>query len=84
MRGAAFVDPDLDIGPEAGERARRAGVIEMDVGERDRARAPPPETLEQRRDARGRAGVDQDVADDPRTDHVRPIELKNVDLADLG
>ena len=39
--GAALVDVDRQIGPAAHERARGAGVVEVDVGQQQRARALP-------------------------------------------
>ena len=39
--GAALVDVDRQVGPAAHERARGAGVVEVDVGQQQRARAAP-------------------------------------------
>ena len=48
VRRPALVDVDRRVGPAADERARRAGVVEVDVREHDRARGLAAERLEQR------------------------------------
>ena len=64
VRRAALVHPDLELGEALDERAGGAGVVEVDVRQREHARALVAERLEQRR-RRVDAGpaVDQHVAD---------------------
>ena len=58
--GAPLVDVDLELGPALDERAAGAGVVEMDVGQQQRARSLVAERIEQRRQdmsqALGRSG----------------------------
>ena len=83
VAGAALVDPDLRVGPAPHERARGPGVVEVDVGEQDRARHLAVERLQQRAVAGLRPGVDEDVADLVAADHVGTAQVVDVDLAVL-
>ena len=62
---AALVDVDLEVGPPLDQRSARARVVEVDVGEQQRARPLTAERVQQRRQARRRARIDEHVADLP-------------------
>ena len=81
--GAALVHPYLEAGKARGERARRAGVVEVDMGERQRPGLKAVELAEQGLERRGRAGVDEYVAHPPAADHPLASEVANVDRAEL-
>ena len=66
-------------GQLAHERAGRAGVVEVDVRQQQRARLLVAERVEQRVDARLRAGVDEHVVDLPAADDVLAAEVVDVD-----
>ena len=73
------MDVDRQVGPAAHERARRARVVEVDVGQQQRARALAAEGGEQRVLAGLRAGIDQQAVDLPAADHVLVAEVLDVD-----
>ena len=79
MRRAALVHPHLELGEALDERAGGAGVVEVDVRERQHARALVAERLEQRRDRRAGPAVDQHVADLEHRDHPRVAAVVDVD-----
>ena len=82
MCGApALVDVDLQLRPALDQRAAGAGVVEVDVGQQQRAWPPVAERLEQGRQARGRARIDQHVIDLPAADHALATEVHEVDQA---
>src|SRR5919198_3335418 len=83
VRGAALVDPHLDVGPLAHERAGRAGVVEMDVGEQN-AFGRLVERLQQRAVSGLRARVDDRSVDLVAADDERVAEVVDVDLAGSG
>ena len=73
--------PGLEVRPAAHERAGGAAVVEVDVGERERARELVAKLGQERVDRRGRAGVDQHAVDEPRADDVLAPEMADVDQA---
>jgi hypothetical protein len=83
VRRAALVDPHLDLGPAAHERARGAGVVEVDVGEQDPLRRRV-DGLQQGVVRRLRTGVDDDPVELEAADDERVAEVVDVDLAGLG
>jgi hypothetical protein len=78
---AALVDPDLEVGPVAHERAGGAGVVEVDVRQQQRARLLVAERVEQRVDAGLGTGIEDHVVDLPRADHVFAALVADVDRA---
>jgi hypothetical protein len=83
MRRAALVHPDLHVGPALDERPDGAGVVEVDVGQRDRARPLVAERFEQRVHARCRPAVDQHIADLEHAHHALMPELADVNRSYL-
>ncbi len=81
---AALVDIDAQVGKPPHERARGAGVVEVDVGEQESARWLPSQGLEQRLHAWLRPGVDDGTANLPRADHPRDAAVANVDQSCQG
>ncbi len=84
VRRASLVHPHLRLRKAGRQRARRTGVIEMDVSERDHARRLGVEACQQRRDAAARARIDQHVADPPGADHLRVAEVHHVEQLRLA
>ena len=81
---AALVDGDDQVRPAPHERPGRAGVVEVDVGEQDRPRDAAAERRDERRLARLRAGIDEDVADAVAADDVPAPQVQDVDLLVAG
>jgi len=84
VRRAALVHPHLELGEALDERAGSAGVVEVNVCEREDARALLTERVEQRLDRRAGPAVDQDVADLEDGDHARVAAVVDVDRPDHG
>jgi hypothetical protein len=78
------VDPDLDLGPQADERARRAGVIEVDVGQEQRTRHLVAQRLDQRAMARLGAGVHEHPVEGEAADDPLAAQVPDIDLAQGG
>jgi hypothetical protein len=78
---AALVHVNTQIGPALHERAGRAGVVEVDVGEQQRSGPLVAQRLQQRLQAGAGPGVDQHVVDLPAPDHARVAEMHEVDHA---
>ena len=80
MRRAPRVHADLEIGEPLDERAGRARVVEVDVGQQQRPRLLG-EAGEKRLDAALGAGIDDRAAEVPGADHTLATELADVDKA---
>ena len=78
------MDPHLHAGPTAHERSRRAGVVEVDVGEEDCAWNVAAELAQQLAVAGLGAGVDEHIVDREAADHALEPEVADVQLADRG
>ena len=81
VRRAALVDVDRQLGPAAHERAARAGVVEVDVGQQQRARtlvAEPASSVSTRRLG---PGVDEHAADLAAADDAVDPQVLDVELA---
>ena len=77
---AAAVDPHLDVGPAAHERAGRARVVEVDVREQDPLGDLVAEGLQQRAVRGLRAGVDDDPVVREAADRQGQAHVADVDL----
>ena len=75
--------PDLEVGKPLHERAGRARVVEVDVGQQQRARLLG-EALEQRLDAALGPGIDDRAAQVPGADHPLAAALEHVDQLGVG
>ena len=78
MRRPDLVHVDLQLREAPAEHAGRAGVVEVDVGQQQRARVGRPELVEQRLDAGRGARVDDQAAhlvgaDDPVSSQVHDV-----------
>ena len=79
MARSALVDVDRQVGPAAHERARGAGVVEVDVGQQQGTWRLAAAGLQQRLQRRLRARVDQHAVDLPAADHVLAAHVPDVD-----
>ena len=79
VRCPALVDVDREVRPAAHQRARRAGVVEVDVRQQQRARLQAVQRRQQRVLADARARVDQDPVDLPAADHLLVPLVLHVD-----
>ncbi len=84
MRRAALVHPHLELGKAPRQRPRGTRMVEVDVGERQRPHGTLAERAEERRQAGGRPGVDEHIAEQPGADHLRAPEVEKVDRLGLG
>ena len=83
--GAALVDVHGQPGPAAQERPGAAGVVEVDVGQQDRAWLEAGAQLaEQALQAGGRAGIDEHAVLLPGADRPLPSEVNQVDEGHPG
>ena len=73
--------PHLEIGPAAHEGAGRTRMVEVDVGQRERAGLLVADRVEQRVGRGLRARVDDHVIDLPGADHMLEALMKDVDRA---
>ena len=80
MRRATFVHVHVEVGPAAHQSARGAGVVEVDVGEEQSLRPYVPERLEQRVEARFRAGIHEDPIHLEAGDDLLQAAVLDVDL----
>ena len=78
-RRAAFVDVNLEVGIAAAQHAGRARMVEVDVGEQQRPRLDRPEPVEQRVEARGGPGIDDQAVDLVGADHPVAAQVHDVD-----
>src|SRR5829696_1428061 len=81
VRRPALVHVDGHVGPAPHQRAGRAGMVEVDVGEQDRARPLVAERLQQRLLRRLRARVDEHPFDVPAADDLLVAQVPGVDRA---
>ena len=81
MRRAQLVNVDLHVGPALQQRAGRAGVVEMDVGQQHRAWPLVAQRVQQDRQRRARPWVDQHVVHLPAPDHALATEVHDIDYA---
>jgi hypothetical protein len=79
MPRAALVDVDGQLGPAPHQRARGAGVVEVDVGEQQCRRPRVPQPLQQCVERRARTAVDDHVAIEPGPDHAWATEVHEID-----
>ena len=79
VRRAALVDPHLELGEPLDERPRRAGVVEVDVGQQQRLRRLRSMLAEQRLHAALGPGVDERAAQVPAADHPLAADVAHVD-----
>ena len=80
----ALVDIDRQIRPAPHQRAGRARVVEVDVGEEDRARGLTVQRREQRVLCRLRPGVDEDAVDLPAADDLLDSLVPDIDGAHMA
>ena len=74
---------DLEVGPAAHQRPGRAGVVEVDVGQQQRARRLAAKRLDQRLHRRLGPGVDEHVAHLPAADNALAPQVADVDRPDV-
>ena len=80
VRRAAFVYVHVEVGPAAHERARGAGMVEVDMGEEQRFRPLAAKRLQQRVQARFRAGIHEDPVHLEAGDDLVQAAVLDVDL----
>ena len=78
---AELVHVDAQVGERPHERAGRPGVVEVDVGEQQRAWLAVRDRVHERGDRGLGPGVDEHVAGLPAADHAVVAEVVQVDLA---
>ena len=74
-----LVDVDRQLGPPSDEIARRACVVEVDVGEQQRPRHLAVEGLDQVLHGARWPGIDQHPVELPAADHPLSAEMPDVD-----
>jgi hypothetical protein len=80
VRRTALVHVHREVRPATHQRARRARVVEVDMGEQEGLRAHAGKPREQRLLARLGPRVDEDAVDLEAGDHLLAPAMQDVDL----
>ena len=83
MRRSTLVHPHLGVREALEQRPAGPGVIEMNVSQRDDPRRMLLEHGQELLQTGGRTGIDDDVANPPGPDHLRPAEVKQINQLGL-
>jgi hypothetical protein len=81
---ASLVNPYFGLREALHQRAARAGVVEVDVGQRQHPRRVGLEHRKQPVEAAAGTGIDDDLADTPGADDLGAPQVKQVDELGLG